>query len=351
MTEELRQPSVPVPSPDGPQALSNIERAVFGDVDRRFVDDWLNRQVLARLAVEVRAVLFRTGRLAAVYGLDLDDGRTVAMKIGRPTLDPERELDRVTAAVACQRLLAASAFPCPTPVDQPWTTSGSVAYMEATLSSGRRGNGHDAEIRTALATSLAEQVWILRGVSFPVLRTALPAWLDHRAGPWPTPHDPIFDFTITPPRFAWLDDLAADAARVIRGATGTDVIAHSDWTCGNVLFAGSEVAAAYDWDSLVCHSEPILAGLAGASYTQRSSRGAHSPTPDETASFLSTYDDARSGIFSHQEQIVAAASATWTLAYNARCELCLADLGITQEAGSALSMLIVHGREYLEILW
>jgi hypothetical protein len=55
-------------------------------------------------------------------------------------------------------------------------------------------------------------------------------------------------------------------------------VGHADWTCGNLRFANGRVNASYDWDSLAAAPEPVLVGLAAASFTQGSSTGATTPT-------------------------------------------------------------------------
>ncbi len=48
---------------------TGLERAVFGNICRERIDAWLVSHVRARLSAEVSAVLFRSGRVGAVYGL------------------------------------------------------------------------------------------------------------------------------------------------------------------------------------------------------------------------------------------------------------------------------------------
>jgi hypothetical protein len=54
-----------------------------------------------------------------------------------------------------------------------------------------------------------------------------PAWAAYAGGPWPTPHDPIYDSTESILGNQWLDDLAAEAARVLGPLTAPEVIGHS----------------------------------------------------------------------------------------------------------------------------
>lgn len=55
----------------GGHLVEGIEYALFGAVTAAEVDAWLDRHVRSRLALGVPEVLFRTGRMAAVYGAGL----------------------------------------------------------------------------------------------------------------------------------------------------------------------------------------------------------------------------------------------------------------------------------------
>ena len=58
-----------------------------GAVDRAAIDTWLGKHVRARLGVAVSGVAFHSGRVAAVHGVVLCDGRNVAVKVHRPPVD------------------------------------------------------------------------------------------------------------------------------------------------------------------------------------------------------------------------------------------------------------------------
>ena len=51
------------------ELVVGIERAVFGPVTADDVTAWLDRHVTQRLSARVSTMLFRTGRVSAVYGL------------------------------------------------------------------------------------------------------------------------------------------------------------------------------------------------------------------------------------------------------------------------------------------
>jgi len=353
-----------VTADSGDDVVDGIQRATFGAVPASTVDGWLRRHVRERLDADVDEVVLRSGRVNAVFGLRLAGGDRVVVKVQRGHLDEGRTAT-LAAAVEAQRLLASAGYPCPAPLDGPATTGGLTATVDTWLDDGAPGDGHEPSTRRAVARGLAEHVELLRALPART-REALrhpPAWAVYQGGPWPTPHDPLFDFSTTPPEHAWVDEVAARAAAVLTrpGAQhGERVVGHSDWYCGNLRFAPScrartdddvRVSSSWDWDSLVAESEPVIAGMAAASFTDSSTSGAQSPTPEEAAAFLSDVDAARGRPSGHDEQVTAAAMVTWTLAYNARCLVDVVALGFPLPQGSTLEALAEHGDAYLHLRW
>jgi Ser/Thr protein kinase RdoA (MazF antagonist) len=320
--------------------LSWVEAAVFGPVPPAAVDGWLDRLASQRLGAGVAEVLFRSGRVAAVYGLRLGDGRRVAVKVHR---DPV-EIDRLARTTRCQRLLAGAGFPCPAPVHGPVRFDGRVTVVESIVDRGVTADAHRPAVRAVMAEALAWQVDLLRSVPARSLADGAPAWARYEQGPWPVPHDPLFDFSRTPAGYEWLDDLAARASRLIP-AGAAEAVGHADWVCGNLRFDGDTLTAAYDWDSLAGRPEAVLAGLAAGAHTEGSVAGATAPSPPEVAAFLADYS-AATRPFSAAERMAAVAAATWVLAYNARC-----GVGFPDRPGSPLSVLAEHRDAYLALSW
>ena len=327
------------------ELVAGIERAVFGPVSADDVTAWLDRHVSQRLSARVSTVLFRTGRVSAVYGLLLSDGTSVVAKVFRQPGSPKA----LAAAVACQGTLARAGYPCPMPLDGPAVTDSRIVLLESLLPAGEPGDAHRPEIRRGMARSLARHVRLLRAV--PLITRELrdpPAWARYTDGPWPIPHDPIFDFALTPPGYQWLDDLARAAADALRHPSGPRVAGHSDWYCGNLRFRDDAVVAAYDWDSLITDTEPVIAGLSAGCHTADSIHRPEAPAPGQVRAFLIDYETARAERFSPGQQAAAAAAATWVMAYNARCQL---SVGATDVSGSPLATLSIYRREYLSLRW
>lgn len=326
---------------------SGIERAVFGVRSTDEIDGWLATHVRDRLGSELGQVLFRSGRISAVYGAELVNGRRIAVKAHRNPADRRY----LAASAQCQRLLAEAGFPCATPLDGPTVTEGVTAGIETLLEGGERGDGHDPATRRAIAYALHAQLAPLRGLPVDDLLVGAPAWSRHADGPWPEPHDPIFDFTTTPTGFTWLDELARRAAEVLADCGPPNSIAHADWSCQNIVVTDGRVSAAYDWDSVAAAPEPVLAGLSAGSFTFGSAARDQAPGVADVTAFLRDYEIARERAFTAAEQRFTAAAATWVLAYNARCEVAFLGPHGRARDGSALRALQADGDSYLQLRW
>ncbi|NAZ75154.1 phosphotransferase [Kineococcus sp. T13] len=342
--------------------VEGVERAVFGPLARGEVDAWLDGHVETGLGSRIAEVLLRAGRISAVYGLRLHDGREVAVKVHRLGAD----LVHLRLAARAQRVLAEHGYPCPLPLHGPVLRDGRAVVVETLLRRGRTADATLPAVRTALAVSLAEQVEVLRAVPAEPLRPGAPAWARYEGGPWPAPHDPLFDFGDRSPRADRVDALAARAAAVLREASGADVAGHSDWYDGNVLVEdragdrgedgagnrgedGPRVSAAFDWDSLTARPEAELVGMSAGSHTAGGPANAVSPAVEQVAAFLDDYERARSRPFSARQRAAAAAAACWVLTYNARCDLCFLPADAEAPPGSALAAVETAGPAYLRL--
>ena len=324
--------------------VEGIERAIFGHVAEAEVDGWLDRLVSSRLSTGMRGVLFRSGRVSAVYGLQLEDGAQVVVKVHRGHPD----LESLGAAATSQRWLAEHGYPAPLPIDGPSVFDDHVAVIETLLDRGTPADPHHPVVQHAIAASLADQIRILAEMELPAALTVRPAWAIYQRGPWPTPHDPIFDFANTPAGFEWLDAFAQQASDMLVSSDLAPTVGHSDWYPGNVLVADGVVTAAFDWDSLIVDSEAVIAGLSAGCCTSGGTAWA-GPTPEEVAAFITDYATQRGDPLSALERRTALGAAYWTLAYNARCQLSWFGAASPPRPGSTLAALANHRDRYLDL--
>ncbi|MCX6464285.1 MAG: phosphotransferase, partial [Pseudonocardiales bacterium] len=141
-----------------PPAPSGLERALFGGAGTAEIDRWVAGAVREALGVAVIAVLFRAGRIDAVYGVRLADGRDAVVKVHRPPADPEA----LAATGKVLDLLASADYPCPQLLGAPIARDGRVATVQSFLTGGLPADASRPAVRRALAASLAEQVDVLR---------------------------------------------------------------------------------------------------------------------------------------------------------------------------------------------
>lgn len=176
--------------------VSGVEATVVGLQSRREVDRWVSDALEQLLGERVRSVLFRSGRIDAVYGLETEPGRRVLLKVHRAPVD----LAGRRLVVRAQEVLAEAGFPCAQPLAGPGTVDGKVISVETLLPEGERADGHDRNVRRSVADTLAEQVSLLG--DHPDLVAAIgrpPAWCYYEQGAWGFTHDSVFDFSTTPP--------------------------------------------------------------------------------------------------------------------------------------------------------
>lgn len=327
--------------------LSDTERAVFGPLAAEEVHAFLDGHVRQQLGSGIGQVRFRAGRIDAVWGVDLDDGRAVVIKTHRPPADPQ-----ALAVVAdALRVLSTAGFPCPAPLSGPDEAEGRVVTTQ-TLLDGAVPDGHDPANRLLLARGLAQHIELLRHHPDLIVRAgAGPSWCRYQAGPWPVPHDRLVDFTRTTPGYEWLDRFgrrAADQVLAHRDA-GAVVVGHADWYAGNTTVSNGRLVGTFDWE-LVADTEAVIAGFAAACYGQRGTGGGGLSTPEQVADFLRDYDAVRPEPLTAAEQRAAAASAAWICAFNARWQVALLDHDLSDDY-PVVGQVQRRQDDYLSLRW
>ena len=136
---------------------SQTEIAVFGSSTSAEIRAYVESYVRHQLSDEVACVRFRAGRIDAVWGVDLADGRAVVIKVHRPPSD----LDALRATADAQRVLAEASFPCPIPQAEPQNVEGHVVTAEM-LVAGSVPDGRNPDVRQLLADGLARHIRLLQ---------------------------------------------------------------------------------------------------------------------------------------------------------------------------------------------
>jgi hypothetical protein len=227
--------------------VAAVEAALVGFADRDEINVWLDQALRHLLGVGLVQVDFVAGRIDAAYGVTADGGQQLLVKVHRPPVDVS---GRALVADA-QRAMAKAGFPCAEPLVGPDEVDSRMVSIETLLTEGDRGDAHDPAIRESIAAGLAEHIRILATIPGFAQRVGRPpAWCLYPAGAWSASHDPYFDFSTTPPAYAWLQQFAQRAAeRTVELRRHSRLVAaHADWYAGNLRFDGHRLAAAFDWD-------------------------------------------------------------------------------------------------------
>lgn len=263
----------------------------------------------AHLGSPAESELFRTGHLARVIGTRLADRREVVLRV-RPAAP------RIAACTEVQRRVFDSGYPCPQPLAGPVPLGQYEATAESYVPGGAMlpDSGRTAQ---PFAAALAQLVDLApRPGQVPSLAPA-PAWAawNHaQGGLWPWPEDLDVDLNQVHGS-GWIDEAGQAARQKLQEGQDQAVIGHGDWMTDNLRWHGNRLLVAYDWDSLIVDSEPVVAGLAAAIYLYPALA-----TVTETGDFLAAYAAARGRPFSPGELQRCWAAGVWTRAFDAKKE-------------------------------
>lgn len=290
-----------------------IEEAIFGTADPAEVAQQIELFIGTTLG-QIADAFFYTPGVGVVVGLRLEDNRLVVFKAHRWNVT----LQRLAAVHELQVHLAGLGLPVPTPLVPPTPLLEGIAIVETYLP-GDTADGHRPQVRNAMANMLRTFI------SAAGTMASLPAVGDRSTMRAPgslysEPHDIRFDFDATARGAEWIDTLAQGALdRLERGHPL--VVGHFDFRVENLGFAGEDVAAIYDWDSVGIAPEPVIVGHAASSFSSDwRVGGATLPSPEEMALFVGEYENARGTPFSASELDLLDAANLYHLTYSARCE-------------------------------
>lgn len=322
-----------------------VEHAVFGASDPALLAASLDAFTIAELGARIAAPRFYRVSVGCVAGVDLDDGRSVVVKVQAG----KRRQEQLEACVAFREHLLGHDFPCAAPILGPRRLGAAWATVDAWDERGAPGDAREPALRRALARSLAELFEL--GRSFDRRHELGPAWFTAlpEGRVFPAPHSPRFDFTSDAEAAAWIEALGAEA-RARRGeAVGALSVGHFDWRAEHLRFEGDRVVTSYDWDSLHLERETVLVGATAHAFTLDHRRGGvvHAPSIDDVRAFVADYEAARGASFSIAERRTIAASCVYSLAYTARCNLASSP-DREEAAGDVRPLLRAEGRRLLD---
>jgi Phosphotransferase enzyme family len=271
-------------------------------VDDTALGEWCRQHLKDGLG----SVLFRSGHLSEVVGVQLTSGRQVVIKV-RP-YDP-----RLTGCLAVQDHLARMGFPCPAPLSG-LTRLGVLAVTAETAVPGG-GQLSPKAGAAPFAGLLARLVESAPDPSRTPTLSPPPPWAgwDHPGALlWPDADDEGRDLNVLSGP-AWIDEAARRVRDRLVVGRALVRIGHGDWESQNIAWVSGSPLAVHDWDSVIAQPEACIVGLAAAVWP---ATGAASVP--QTEDFIASYQAATARVWTQSEVQDAWAAGLWVRLFNAR---------------------------------
>jgi hypothetical protein len=266
-------------------------------------DRLLARWCLQHLGEPLERVLFRSGNLSEVVGVELTDGLRAVVK-ARPCEE------RLVGCVEVQAALAAAGFPCPEPLTPTTRVDGLTVTAETEVSGGspRPDDSGAAPFASLLARLIASAP---AAAAVPSLEPSPPwAGWDHPGRRlWPDLDEHGQDLNLVDvPR--WVDDAAQLVRERLTSTPGPLCIGHGDWEPQNIRWAGRDAHVVHDWDSVIAQPEAAIVGLAAAMWTREDGSDPVASVA-HTADFITSYQLAAEREWDASDVRAAWAAGLW----------------------------------------
>jgi hypothetical protein len=262
------------------------------------------------LGSEISKVLFCTGHLSTVVGVELTSSRRVVVKL-------RAAAPRLLGCAVVHRRAFEQGFPCPEPLVD-LAPMGSLVASAEEMTTGGAIFPVSPRAPAPFATALVRLVNLApKPTEVPSLDPP-PAWTSPdfaRSDLWPTPDDRTVDLNEADGP-TWIDEAGHIAREQLASSTSGLAIGHGDWYTANLRWKGNDLCAAWDWDSAIAAPEPVIAGLASAVYPV--TEAGTEATVTESEAFLDTYQRARGRPFNRSELTQAWAAGLWVRAFDAK---------------------------------
>lgn len=278
----------------------------------------LSAWCVARFESPLSAIIFESGYSSAVLGIILGDDRRVVLKV-------RHWHERLVSCWRVHRQMWEAGFPCPEPIGPPERQDNLAISFEKYLPGGKPlypGRDTAEELGRVLA-ELVKMASLI--IDCPNL---YPSWgflrWDDPGDTWPLATDIAEDINMRNDP-AWIEHAARLARSIIRESKLPTVIGHGDWWTDNIRWDGGRLLSVDDWDSIVCLSEPAIAGVAAALF------GFGQSTIEDSATFLDAYIETSGRRWNTLEYQHAWAAGLWARLFDARKATMLGDYQVTTQ--------------------
>jgi Phosphotransferase enzyme family len=277
-----------------------LDDALLGDWCLRYLDAPPNR------------VLFRSGHVSEVVGVELSSGLHVVVK-ARPFQT------RIAGCLRVQAELARAGFPCP----QPLTAATRVRDLTVTAETAVPG-GSPLPPEAGAAPFAALLGRLIKSAPTPASVTDLtpsPPWTgwDHPGRRlWPDLDEYGHDLNIVAGP-EWVDDAARRVRERLTSTPGRLCIGHGDWESRNLRWTNRDPLVIHDWDSVIAQPETAIVGLAAAVWP-REERPDQTASVAQTADFITRYQHLAGREWDGSEIRDAWAAGLWVRLFDAKQE-------------------------------
>jgi Phosphotransferase enzyme family len=278
-------------------------------LDDRLLADWC----LRHLGAPLERVLFRSGHVSDVVGVELSSGLHVVVKAR--SFQP-----RIAGCLRVQAELGRTGFPCPQPLTGATRVGDLTITAETAMPGGDPLPPEDGP--APFAALLADLISSAPASAKVPDLTPSPPWTawDHPGRRlWPDLDEHGRDLNlVTGPE--WIDGAARRVRQRLRSTQGRVCIGHGDWESQNIRWTTNKVPlVVHDWDSVLAQPEVAVVGLAAAVWP-REERADQTASVAQTADFIAGYQRVTGRAWEDSEIRDAWAAGLWVRLFDAKQE-------------------------------
>jgi hypothetical protein len=259
------------------RALPRLANRLPRVLDDALLGDWC----LRHLGAPFEQVLFRSGFLSDVVGVELSDGVRAVVK-ARP-FQP-----RIAGCLQVQAALADVGFPCPEPLTGVTRVGSMTVTAEREVPGGSPVPGEAGA--APFAVLLARLIAAAPAAAAVQSLTPSPPWTawDHPGRRlWPDRDEHGQDLNLVGGP-EWVDDAARRVRERLTARSARVCIGHGDWASQNIRWTGHDALVVHDWDSVIAQPEAAIVGLAAAMWPSEEGSDVTASVA-QTADFIDSY--------------------------------------------------------------
>jgi len=289
MSDSISEALRPVLAAERPDKL----QMRFGTDDPVRLGAWLEQLCETDLGDALCRLEFTGGFAAGVFGLILESGRRIVVKIHTD----RKAIGHLSCAYDLQEKLRQKGIPCAARLLPLKTVEPVVcAAVHEHFASGSQEDCANPGRRRQVAEALARIVESLRGEPAKRLHEITFHEVDVTAGPSKR-----------------LGAIHNRARAEIRRGDAVPVVAHTDIKARNLLFKGDRVSAVYDFESLSRAPESVVVGATSVDFMSDRGQMKLNFDPEVALGFVRDYEAARGTRFSKNQMGLARAGAVFRL--------------------------------------